>query len=418
MTLMIRPVAMVQSHVTLRGWLIFMGALIYAYIYILRIQPGAMLIQLMEAYHLSVTDLAQIVTVYLPLYLLLQLPMGILLDRYGCKKILIMSLCCCIVGIHCLNQGESPIFLLLGRLLIGIGSAPVYLSVLKLALRNISERYFSVAVGLISTFSMLVAYRGDQWIAQTVVHYSWQLTNDILAGIGCLLLIIVCFSPSIDSKPLQSQLVSWGKLWRECRLLVMDRRIIINMSIAGLLYTPLSLLAEFWGAYYVNLVHPNSPAHYSDQVSLFFIGWAFGAPLFGWLARWCGSERFLMLISSVITVVLLIALYAAFVDKESSMGVYFLFIGGAASCQVLVMSSAKKLSSESTHAVCFALTNTSIMLVNYLVQWIFTGLLSFLKDPFIVYWILPGSIFIAIGLLCFMTPNHRQQQYVVLSESD
>ncbi|MDE5004932.1 MFS transporter, partial [Francisella tularensis subsp. holarctica] len=68
-------------------------------------------------------------------YLLMQRPAGILLDRYGSKKVLIGATILCGIGNIIVVSGEYELALF-GRLVVGLGSSVAVIGGLKLTLEN------------------------------------------------------------------------------------------------------------------------------------------------------------------------------------------------------------------------------------------------------------------------------------------
>ena len=73
-------------------WMIWIVAsLFYAYQYVLRVMPNIMLNDIMQRFHIDAATFGQFSGVYYLGYSLMHLPVGIMLDRFGPRKI--MSAC-------------------------------------------------------------------------------------------------------------------------------------------------------------------------------------------------------------------------------------------------------------------------------------------------------------------------------------
>src|SRR6186713_1319332 len=78
-------------------WMI--ASIFYAYQYILRVMPNIMLDDIMQQFDISAATFGQFSGVYYIGYSLMHLPMGILLDRYGPKKIMTLCILLTVVGL-------------------------------------------------------------------------------------------------------------------------------------------------------------------------------------------------------------------------------------------------------------------------------------------------------------------------------
>ena len=76
-----------------------MAGLFYCYEFILRIIPGALQGELSQAFgQLSASVFGQIAALYYFAYTPMQLPVGMLMDRFGPKKLLSFACLCCMLG--------------------------------------------------------------------------------------------------------------------------------------------------------------------------------------------------------------------------------------------------------------------------------------------------------------------------------
>ena len=72
------------------------GALFYCYEFLLRILPGVLQSELSVAFgHLSATTFGQLAALYYFTYSPMQLPVGMLIDRFGPRRLLSFACLCC-----------------------------------------------------------------------------------------------------------------------------------------------------------------------------------------------------------------------------------------------------------------------------------------------------------------------------------
>ena len=97
------------SKVSKLGWFICaLGALFYAYEYLLRIAPSAMEDALRLHFNLTATGFGFLSAVYYYAYVPMQLPVGILMDRYGPKRLLTFACFLCVIGTYMFADTHSP----------------------------------------------------------------------------------------------------------------------------------------------------------------------------------------------------------------------------------------------------------------------------------------------------------------------
>src|ERR1700679_840885 len=77
------------SHSRMIVWMVWIiASVFYAYQYILRVMPNIMLNDIMEQFHIGAATFGQFSGVYYIGYSLMHLPIGILLDRFGPRKVM------------------------------------------------------------------------------------------------------------------------------------------------------------------------------------------------------------------------------------------------------------------------------------------------------------------------------------------
>ena len=101
--------------------ILFVGIGFYCYEFFLRILTGAYQEQIVDYFHIqSHVGFSFLVSSYNITYLLMQIPAGILLDRYGSKKVLISATILCGIGNIIFIMGGFELAIV-GRLLVGVG---------------------------------------------------------------------------------------------------------------------------------------------------------------------------------------------------------------------------------------------------------------------------------------------------------
>ena len=74
-----------------------LAALFYCYEYLLRVAPSVMNAELMQHYQINDFQLGSLTAYYYYIYAPMQLPVGLLVDRYGPKRLMIFACLSCAV---------------------------------------------------------------------------------------------------------------------------------------------------------------------------------------------------------------------------------------------------------------------------------------------------------------------------------
>lgn len=341
------------------------GALYYCYEYLLRISPSVMTQELMRMYHLTATEMGLFSAYYYHAYVPLQIIVGLLMDKYGPRRLLTMACMLCAVGTFLFASGFSLHLAEAGRFLVGFGSAFAFVGALKLATIWLPPHRFALISGIITCLGMVGAMIGDIVLRSFVDNVGWQVTIYASAVVGILLTaviwVIVRDVNSHDTRFHTHPLDFKGLIFGLCGALK-NPQIWLNGSIGLMLYLSLSAFAELWGIQYLEEAHGLSKASAASANSLIFLGWAVGGPLWGWLSDTIRLRRLPILLASIVAFLLISMIL--YVPGLSAVQLYLLLFafGIACSAQVLVFAIARETASMKMTGTVIALTNFFVMI--------------------------------------------------------
>lgn len=166
-------------------WVI--ASVFYAYQYILRVMPNIMLNDIMEQFDMSAATFGQFSGVYYIGYSLMHLPVGILLDRYGPKKIMTGCILLTVIGMLPLLFSDYWIYPIMGRFLMGIGASAAILGVFKIIRMTFCEARFPRMLSLSVTIGLLGAIYGGGPVSYMLDTFGYQMVIQFFVATGFLL---------------------------------------------------------------------------------------------------------------------------------------------------------------------------------------------------------------------------------------
>lgn len=351
--------------IKLLGYLIvILGGCFYCYEYFLRISPSIMLPELQHAFDLNATLLGTLSAFYYYAYTPLQLLVGIVVDRYHVKKVLIMAIAACILGTALIATAHQFYLVATGRFLQGFGSAFAFVGSLKLAATWVPKNQFALFSGMINFFGFIGAGISETAMSYTVQHFGWRQTLMGLAYLGIVLAITFALMAWITHRTrhhhqqrtkhelhLKQHFIY---LW----IALKAPKIWLTGIFAGLMFLPTSVFAELWGARYLEMLHHYAANQASWGDSMIFYGWGIGAIFVGWLSDKINRRTPIMRIGALLAAALsILLLYDAHLSYFLVCTLFLIF-GIFSSVEILSFVVAKDLSA-SKHAV-----GTSIALIN------------------------------------------------------
>ncbi len=294
-------------------FIFFLAASFYLYEFILQVAPSVMAAPMMKTFHVTAEGFGIISAFYFYAYAPMQMPAGVLFDRYGPRKLMTAALILCSVGSFFFASTESVITASLGRFLIGIGSAFSFIGVLVLLSRWFPPKHFAILAGIAQAMSSAGAMFGEMPLAKLIELTGWRAASFILAGVGLLLALLLwaCIRDyphqSTQSVPSHRFRDEWKRLMEVCKHVYTWHTGIYACAI----WTPIAVFAVLWGVPFLQEKYQITVVMASGMCSMIWVGIAIGSPLLGWVSDRFSSRRLALGMSSICGLIAtLVLLYA------------------------------------------------------------------------------------------------------------
>ena len=169
----------------MRAWTIWLlSALFMFYKYAIEVSPSVMTGELMRTFGMGAAELGNLTACYFYAYLLLQIPAGLLLDRFGPRKVTTVAIALCAVGNLIFSSADSLWVAGFGRFVTGVGGAFAAVNCLKLIANWFPKRQFALMAGLMMTVAMLGAVGGQAPLATFIKMMDWRSAMQWISFIG------------------------------------------------------------------------------------------------------------------------------------------------------------------------------------------------------------------------------------------
>lgn len=361
------------------------GAFFYCYEFVLRIIPGALQSELSAAFgHISATTFGQLSAFYYFAYSPMQLPVGMLMDRFGPRRLLTFACLCCTLGSWMFTDTSSILIAGSGRFLVGFGSSFAFVGVLSLAMHWLPRRYFSLVAGLITTLGMLGLVYGEMKITNIALTMGWHHVLSLMVTIGAVLTVIIFFivrdGPEGHSAHRHPLPEFFTNVWH----VLSSPQVWLIGFVGACLYTSLSVFGELWGKTYLEQAHHLTKVEAARTVSAMFLGWAVGAPIAGYLSDSSG-RRVLPLVIGAVMAFICISLVLYYPGLSYFTLNFLLFFYGVFSAtEIIVFIMGKENSGAKLSGTVFAAVNMIVTLGGVIFQPLVGKLLDTFGDSRIV----------------------------------
>lgn len=345
------------------------GAFFYCYEFVLRILPGALQSELSAAFgHISATTFGELSAFYYFAYSPMQLPVGMLMDRFGPRRLLTIACLLCTIGSWMFSMTSSIALAGTGRFLVGFGSSFAFVGVLSLAMQWLPKRYFSLVAGLITTLGMLGLVYGEVQITEIAQTLGWMHVLDMVVVIGIGLTVLIFLTVYDGPHARVGRTIPLNDFFRNVKFVLMSPQIWLIGFVGACLYTSLSVFGELWGKTYLEQVHHLTKIESARSISAMFLGWAVGAPLAGYFSDRTGRRVFPLVVGALLSLIC-ISLVLYYPGLPYFVLNLLLFLYGVFSAtEIIVFIMGKENSGAQLSGTVFAAVNMIVTLGGVIFQ--------------------------------------------------
>jgi len=351
-----------------------LGAAFYYYEYYLRVAPSVMSAELKQTFLLGEAAFGHLAACYYYAYTPLQIPVGMMMDRFGPRRILTLACFLCAMGTYLFASTTILLIAQLGRFLVGFGSAFAYVGVLKISNLWLPKKYFALMAGLCTALGMLGGISGQIAMSYWVGSIGWQSTLNYAAFVGLILTAVLWIM--LRDKPKQLTVTDTERSYdstqnklANLKAITFSSQIWLNGLIGCLTYLPITVFAEVWA---VNFLQTAGLSKQQAAVgsSLLFLGFAVGGPIWGIVSDRIQSRRIPLIIGSFGAAIFMAGVI--FMPTLALIWLYLLLFLSAffAGAEILIFAVSNDISRPSASATAIAFSNMFTMIGGMVLPWV------------------------------------------------
>lgn len=375
-----------KKHPLILPWLIWSSSAIFVvFQFFLQLSSGVIVDDLMRSFAIDALGAGILSSTYYYVYVALQTPAGILIDRYGPRKLLAWGGVVC--GVGCLFFGVAKHLPLaeFSRVLMGGGSSFAFVGSLYLITQWFPGNKFALMVGIAETVGTLGTLIGNIFLAVVVHSLGWRVCMIGAGGIAILIAllcwIIIRDKPENNSPPYES-LLKEEHFLEHTMTLLKNPKAWFNGIYSGLQFSIVTVFVALWGIPFLVKAHHISVPLATIVSSSIFLGLAVGCPIVGaYCSRITHRTYFLSacgLLSAICLVVVLLGTHLPLYIIS-----FFIFvIGLLCSSYVLNFAIAKEMVPDTATSTSIGFANTLSVITAPILQPIVGALIHFVhKGP-------------------------------------
>lgn len=258
--------------------------------------------ELVKDLALSPSDLGLLTGVFFLVFASVQIPVGLLLDRYGPRRVMTVLMMFAIVGCYLFSSANSLSDIVLSRAFMGVGCSSILMGAYVIYARWFPSDRFALFTGVhlgIGNSGLLLATAP---LAIAVGQFGWRGTMEgvgyyalIAAGLIFFLIRDVPKGHPISSRPKEPVLESFKAQAR----LLKDKRIWPLIPLMAMGYASVAAISTLWGGPFLNEIFGLEIKERGDVLLLMACGSIIGALGFAPLDRFFNTRKRVVLIGGV-----------------------------------------------------------------------------------------------------------------------
>lgn len=363
---------MLTAHPNVTKWKAILSYLIVSlYLFFemgVQVSPSVMTRQLMHDMQLGVFGLGLMSGFYFYTYTLMQIPSGLLFDRFAPRNVITLAILVCSIGCLAFGFSNNMWSASLSRLLMGFGSAFAFVAVLVVTADLFSNRYFALITGVTQMLAALGAMAGQMPLSYAVETLGWQHTMWLLAAIGfCLALFVWCLLNYKKDVLTGAQSPAGPATYRFRDILANPQTWWIALY-ACLLWAPMSGFASLWGVPYLESVFHYSHERAALVCSMMWLGLALASPLLGWVSTVTRTRKGPLAAASLLGALAFAGLLLWHDLNVTMVMLLVLACGAACSGQALSFAVVKEINAPQQRGAAIAFNNMAVVISGAIFQ--------------------------------------------------
>ena len=273
-------------------WVVFV-AVLFTYLLMAsqRTAPGLITDQLMRDFSVTASTIGLLTSIQFFVYTSLQIPMGILADRYGPNFFLIIGAALTGLGTIIYSLGTHELILFFARILTGVGDATIWVNMVLILAQWFYKKEFVRLIGLAGMTGSLGFLLATVPFSAWIDLLGWRTAFFSAGLLLCLCALLLYFVLVKRTKRifLAEPVVATEEVQRE-KTLVLLRRIFSNRQAWALFFCHFGVVGGYvgfissWAVPYGMNMYEMTRSDASQMIMIGLIGALIGAPLTSWIS--------------------------------------------------------------------------------------------------------------------------------------
>lgn len=272
----------------------------FVFEFIARVEPSLAAHAIGQFYDLKPGAFGTLSSLFFWIYAPMQIVVGLLLDRYGARRFVLLGSFCCALGVTAFAATSLVGLGAAGRALTGFGASFAFVAALYVANHWFAPERFALLSGGVNGAGMIGTAIGAPLLTSAIDGHGWQSVFLSTGAAGFAIFVVALLFLRTVSSPAQSATTGPLEHVGQTLRIVMASPRIWLISVIGLLaYMPVNVYGGLWGETQLTAERGMTAVQAADGISLLFWGLAAGSVASGYIADRLGNRRLVFLIGTI-----------------------------------------------------------------------------------------------------------------------
>ena len=289
----------------------------------LRTSLGVLSPNLMHDFNINPNNMGLLGGVFFLSFAIFQIPAGILIDKYGPRKVMSSVIIFAVLGSIIFALSNSFYILLIGRVLMGLGCSICLMGSLVLITRWTDSDQFSKLAGIILAVGGIGGLLATTPLSYFSELFGWRLSFWLAAAVTFCVMILYYFILEDRKNDLILNRSNETISLKNLLFILKERNFKFMIPMSLMSYSSLVVILGLWGAPYLKDIHGLDTVERGKILMLMAISWNIGSFVFGRLRSIFGNYKNVVIFGATGVIILLFIL--SIITEINSIYLYILF---------------------------------------------------------------------------------------------
>ena len=289
----------------------------------LRTSVGVLSPNLMHDFNINPNNMGLLGGVFFLSFAIFQIPAGILIDKFGPRKVMSVVIIFAVLGSIIFALSNSFYTLLIGRTLMGLGCSICLMGSLVLITRWTDSDQFSKLAGIILAVGGIGGLLATTPLSYFSELFGWRLSFWLAAVVTFCVMLLYYFILEDRKNDLILNRSNETISLKNLLFILKERNFKFMIPMSLMSYSSLVVILGLWGAPYLKDIHGLDSVERGKILMLMAISWNIGSFIFGRLRSIFGNYKNVVIFGASGVIILLFIL--SIITEINSIYLHILF---------------------------------------------------------------------------------------------